>query len=173
MKTIFIILVCLMNFSCAAGGDFRRTVDYVDMNRFMTKWYVIAGRLTSFEDGAHNAIENYSWNDEKNRIDISFTFRKDSFDGKEKAIPQKGWIENHKTNAHWKISPFWPLKFHYLVIDLAEDYSWTVIGVPSEKWVWIMAKDWNMSQAKLDSIIKRVDEMGYSIKDIKRVPQKW
>ncbi len=173
MKNVLFILVCLMSFSCESGSKFRKTVDYVEMDRFMTKWFVIAGRLTSFEDGAHNAIESYSWNAEKSRIDIDFTMRKDSFDGKLKSIPQKGWIENHKTNAHWKISPFWPLKFHYLIIDLAEDYSWTVIGVPSQKWVWIMAKDWKMSEEKLAMIIKRVKDMGYSIKDIKRVPQKW
>lgn len=172
MKSILAIMVSLMSFSCASG-DFFKTVDFVEMDRFMTKWYVIAGRLTSMEDGAHNATETYTWNEKKERIDIDFNFRKDAFDGKRKSIPQKGWVYNEKTNAHWKIRPFWPLKFHYLVIDLADDYSWTVIGVPSEKWVWIMAKDWKMDDAKLNMIIKRISDMGYSIKDINRVPQKW
>jgi apolipoprotein D and lipocalin family protein len=99
--------------------------------------------------------------------------RVDSFDGKLKSIPQKGWIQNSKTNAHWKISPFWPLKFNYLIIDLAEDYSWTVIGVPSQKWVWIMAKDWNMNPDDFDMIVSRIESMGYSTKDIIKVPQKW
>lgn len=173
MKSTLILMVSLMSLSCAGTDDFRKTVDYVDIDAFMTKWYVIAGRLTSMEDGAHNAVEIYSWNEKKDRIDIEFNFRKDAFDGKVKSIPQKGWIKNHKTNAHWKISPFWPLKFNYLIIDLAEDYSWTVIGVPSQKWVWIMAKDWKMSDEKLAMIMKRLDEMGYSTKDVKRVPQKW
>lgn len=166
-------MVCLMSTGCAGSKNFNKTVDYVDMDRFMTNWYVIAGRLTSLEDGAHNAVEKYKWNSEKNRIDIDFTFRKNSFDGKKKAIPQKGWIHNEKTNAHWKISPLWPLKFNYLIIDLAEDYSWTVIGVPSQKWVWIMAKNWSMSDDELNMILKRLESMGYSAADVKRVPQKW
>jgi apolipoprotein D and lipocalin family protein len=173
MKLILWMVVYLMTISCTTGRDFKRTVEYVDMDRFMTKWFVIAGRLTSLEDGAHNAIESYSWNEKKDRIDIDFTMRKGSFDGKIKSIPQKGWIQNYKTNAHWKISPLWPLKFNYLIIDLADDYSWTVIGVPSQKWVWIMAKDWNMKDDKLKMIISRINDMGYSIKDINRVPQKW
>ncbi len=162
-----------MSFSCAVGRDFKKTVDFVDMDRFMTKWFVVAGRLTFLEDGAHNAIESYTWNEEKGRVDIDFTMREGSFTGKIKSIPQKGWIENKKTNAHWKVSPIWPLKFNYLVIDLAEDYSWTVIGVPSQKWVWIMAKDWNMKDEELNKIISRIKNMGYSIRDINRVPQKW
>ena len=34
----------------------------------------------------------------------------------------------------------WPFKMTSLIIDLADDYSHTVIGVPSRKYVWIMAR---------------------------------
>jgi apolipoprotein D and lipocalin family protein len=173
MKLISFLIGIFMSLSCSSGNKYLNTVDRVDMDRFMTKWFVIAGRLTMFENGAHNAIESYTWNSAKNRIDIDFTMRVDGFDGKLKSIPQKGWIENTKTNAHWVISPMWPLRFNYLVIDLAEDYSWTVIGVPSQKWIWIMAKDWNMSDKTLDIIVQRINDLGYSTKDVKRVPQSW
>jgi len=125
------------------------------------------------ESGAHNAVEIYTWNKKEDRIDIDFTLIKDSFEGKKKSIPQKGWIQNSQTNAHWKVSPFWPLKFNYLVIALADDYSWSVIGVPGQEWIWIMATDWKMDDEKLNMIIKRVADMGYSVDAIKRVPQKW
>ena len=173
MKILIWALVCVMNFSCSHNNKFNKTVDSVDIKRFMGKWYVTAGRLTFMEEGAYNAIEIYTWNDKKNRIDIDFRLRKNSFDGEEKSIPQKGWIQNSKTNAHWKVSPFWPIKFNYFVIDLAHDYSWTVIGVPGEEWVWIMAREWEMDDIKLSQIIKRIEDMGYNAKDIKRVPQKW
>ena len=82
-----------MSTSCATT-EFSKTVDYVDINRFMIKWYVIAGRLTFMESGAYNAVEVYTWNIQEDRIDIDFTLIKDSFEGKKKSIPQKGWIEN-------------------------------------------------------------------------------
>ena len=172
MKVILIILAGVMSTSCATT-EFSKTVDYVDINRFMKKWYVIAGRLTFMESGAYNAVEVYTWNIQEDRIDIDFTLIKDSFEGKKKSIPQKGWIENTQTNAHWKVSPFWPLKFNYLVIDLADDYSWTAIGVPGQEWIRIMSADWKMNDEKLNMIIKRVSEMGYSVENIKRVPQQW
>jgi apolipoprotein D and lipocalin family protein len=162
-----------MNFSCSHKKKFNKTVEKVDIERFMGKWYVNAGRLTFMEEGAHNAIEIYTWNEKEDRIDIDFRLRKDSFEGEEKLIPQKAWIQNKKTNAHWKVSPFWPIKFNYYVIDLADDYSWTVIGVPGQEWVWIMSRDWTMEDEQLSSIITRIKNMGYNIKDINRVPQKW
>ncbi len=173
MKNFILILgLVFMSVGCATK-KYTKTVERVEIERFMTKWYVIAGRLTFMEKGAHNAVEVYSWNKKDERIEVDFTFRKDSFEGELKSLPQKAWIVDSKTNAHWKVSPFWPLKFNYLVIDLAPDYSWTVIGVPGEEWVWIMAQDWKMSDETLQSIIKRLAESGYNTKDIKRVPQKW
>ena len=35
------------------------TVDYVDLERFMGDWYVIASIPTFIEKGAHNAVESY------------------------------------------------------------------------------------------------------------------
>ena len=102
-----------------------------------------------------------------------FYFNKDSFDGKVKKIPQKGWIQNKETNAYWKVSPFWPLKFDYLVIALADDYSWTAIGVPNQKYLWIMADDWYMDDEKLAEVTKVIKDKGYSVENIVRIPQKW
>ncbi|MDH3935419.1 MAG: lipocalin family protein, partial [Gammaproteobacteria bacterium] len=39
-----------------------QSVEYVDINRFMGDWYVIANIPTFVETGAHNAIESYALN---------------------------------------------------------------------------------------------------------------
>ena len=38
-------------------------------------------------------------------------------------IIQKDLSIDKKTNAEWRVQFFWPFKFKYLVIDLAEDYQ--------------------------------------------------
>lgn len=163
----YLLLFFLMGCS---SMKYTKTVDYVDIDKFMGQWYVIAGRFTFLEEGAHNAVENYKWNYKEKRIDISFTFNKDRFDGKIKSIPQKGWVYNEKTNAHWKVSPFWPLKFDYLVIALADDYSWTAVGVPSGKYLWIMAKKNQLADKELEQIVRKINSQGYPTKAIIKVP---
>jgi apolipoprotein D and lipocalin family protein len=39
------------------------TVNYVDIERFMGPWYVIASIPTVLEKGAHNAVETYTLDD--------------------------------------------------------------------------------------------------------------
>lgn len=163
-------LTLVFSLGCSSM-KYNRTVDSVDLHKFMKRWYVIAGRVTSLEKGAHNATETYTWNEKEQRIDIDFKFNKDSFDGEVKSIPQKAWVENTKTNAHWKVQPFWPLKFNYLIIGLDSNYDWTVIGVPSGEYIWIMASVSHLSDGKLQEIIETVRKNGYPDQDIKLVPQ--
>lgn len=152
---------------------YKKTVDYVDINKFMGKWYVVAARATFLESGAHNSLEDYSWNEKEKRIDINFSFKKNSFEGKLKNITQKAWIFNKETNAHWKVQPLWPLKLDYIVIALDEKYEWVCVGVPSESYVWIMARDWKMKKSKIDELIKKLDNLGYETNKIKYIPHKW
>lgn len=175
MRYILISLLAFFAISCLGSPkvDYWKTVDYVDIERFMGKWYVITSRATSFEEGAHNAIETYTWNEKKNRIDIAFDYLKDGFDGKKKSMPQKATIENTETNAHWKVNPFLWFKFDYLVIGLADDYSWTVIGVPDQKYVWIMAKDYDMSDEKLKEIVDKMAATGYDMSGMVAIPHKY
>jgi len=165
-----LIVFAMTILSGCSGVDYTKTVPHVDLNKFMKKWYVIAGRFTFLESGAHNSVEEYTYNSEQERIDINFYFNKGSFDGEVKRIPQKAWIENKQTNAHWKVSPFWPLKFDYLVVALADDYSWTAIGVPGQNYLWIMADRPNVGQEELNAMIEQVKQTGYKVEPIEIVP---
>jgi apolipoprotein D and lipocalin family protein len=148
-----------------------KTVSYVDIPKFMGTWYVIANIPTFVEKGATNAIEAYTWNEKENRIDVDFHYRKNSPNGELKSYPQKAWIHDTKSNAEWRVQPWWPLKFAYLIIDLAPDYSYTIIGVPSRNYVWIMAREKKLPDALLESLIKKLEAMGYDISKIQKVPQ--
>lgn len=149
-----------------------KTAPYVDLQKFMGKWYVLAGRFTFLEKEVHNAVEEYTWNQEKKRIDIGFTYNKGGFDGPVKSIPQTGWVYNEETNSHWKVSPIWPFKLDYLVIAVADDYSWTAIGVPNGKYLWIMAKDPQNPEGKVASAIEALKLKDYPVDKLVTVPHR-
>lgn len=140
------------------------TVKSVDMQKFMGKWFVLGGRFTMFEKNVHNGIETYTWNEKESRIDIDFKYNEGSPSGKVKSIPQKGWIYNSKTNAHWNVQPFWPLKLDYLIIGLADDYSWTAIGVPNQNYLWVMSRSPENADKKIAAAKARLSEIGYDDK---------
>jgi apolipoprotein D and lipocalin family protein len=57
------------------------------------------------------------------------------------------------------------------VIDLAEDYHYTVIGVPNKKFVWIMARAPKLEESEYEGILERLKQKGYDTAKIKLMPQ--
>jgi len=159
-------------FGCSSSYYREETAEKVDIQRFMGKWYVIANIPTYFETGAHNAVETYALRKD-GVIDIDFRFNKDDFKGEVKTIPQIGWVYDLETNAHWKIRPFWPLTFNYLIHYLSDDYSATVIGVPNHDYLWFMSRTPERSEDQRAKMEEIAEALGYDLSELKEVPQKW
>jgi apolipoprotein D and lipocalin family protein len=175
MKIILLALIVLMLISACHSKTAKEnsmTVPFVDINRFMGPWYVIAIIPNFMEKNAVNGIESYTLK-ENNKIDIEYSFRQNSPQGKEKIMHPKAKIYNTKTNSEWRVQFFWPVKFPYLIIDLAEDYHYTVIGVPNKKFVWIMARTHQIDETEYQGIIGRLAQKGYDTSKIKKIPQIW
>lgn len=170
MKNLIFMGLFLL-FSCSSKKPPLKKVEHVDIQKFMGKWYVIANIPTFIEEGAYNAVETYTWNKKEDRIDVDFTFNKDSFKGEKKHYTQKAFVHDPSGNE-WRIQFFWPLKFPYLIIDLAPDYSYTVIGVPNRSYLWIMARDKTLPEQTYQSILNKLKtEQDYDLALIKKVPQ--
>lgn len=152
--------------------DKMETVQYVDINKFMGDWYVIANIPTFIEKEATNAIESYRL-DEEGNIATTFTFFKSSSPDKIVKYTPTGFIVNKKTNAEWRMQFLWPFKSKFLIIDLDKNYETTVIGHPSRNYVWIMARSPFIEDSKYISIIENLTSVGYDISKIKKVPQNW
>lgn len=172
MKLLYSIIFSAMFLLACSSVPTVKTVENVDIQRFMGKWYVIANIPTFVERGAHNAVESYKLN-EDGSIDTTFTFNKDSFDGPVKQYNPKGFIINKKTNAEWRMQFVWPIKAEYLIIYLDDDYTTTVIGRSKKDYVWIMARTPVISDSQYNAILNFLQDIGYDISKIKRVQQKW
>ena len=134
--------------------------------------YVIANIPTFIEKGAHNAIESYELNDD-GTIQTTFTFYEDSFDGELKTYHPKGFVTDEQTNAIWGMQFIWPIKADYRIMYLTEDYSQTIVARNKRDYVWIMARTPTIPEADYQHMLKLIENVGYDISQIQRVPQQW
>jgi apolipoprotein D and lipocalin family protein len=160
----------LMLSACSAGPPPLRTVEYVDLERFMGDWYVIASIPTFIEKGAHNAVESYRL-EADGSIATTFTFRKNGFDGPEKVYRPRGFVRNTQTNAEWGMQFVWPIKADYRVIWLDSEYTETVIGRNKRDYVWIMARSPQIPSANYKRMVEHIRASGYDVSLLVRVPQ--
>lgn len=149
-----------------------QTVPFVDLEKFMGDWYVIAIIPNFMEKSAVNGIESYRLVS-PDEVEINYRFSQEKLGGEVKHLTAKAFIHNLETNAEWRVQFFWPVKFPYLIIDLAEDYRYTAIGVPNRKYVWIMSRTPEMQQTDYTNVLDKLADLGYDISRIKMMPQVW
>lgn len=174
MKTRHLIIAAsgaLLLTACQSNPPLE-TVDYVDLERFMGDWYVIANMPTFIERDAHNAVESYRL-DEDGSIATTFTFRDGSFDGKLKTYRPRGFVVDTESNAVWGMQFVWPFKGDYRVIYLDSEYNTTVIGRNKLDYVWLMSRQPDLSREDYDRAVAAISSAGYDISQLQRVPQRW
>ncbi len=166
-------IAALLLAGCASGPSMPiTTADYVDLDRFMGDWYVIATIPTRFERGAYNAVETYARGD-GNRIETTFTFLKGGFDGKRKTYTPTGFVREGTGNAEWGMRFIWPFKAEYLVLYVDDDYRYTIIGRSKRDYVWIMARRPAIAEAELRRMRAFIEAEGYDPGKLVTVPQRW
>ena len=117
-----------------------QTVNHVDVDRYLGRWYEQASIPANFEKGCVNTQAFYSLIDSK-------TIKVDNLcyvDGKKKESLGKGFIEDN-TNAKLKVvfNPIFKFGGQYWIVKLgdAQNYGYSVVSSPDYKYLWILSRE--------------------------------
>lgn len=166
MKVLRIIAVLLLLAKLAVG---QQHVTTVNLDKYAGKWYVIASIPSSFDKDWTHVTESYALNTD-HQIDIYTTYRKAGSD-KEEYMTAKGFPEYDKSNVSWKVQIQWPLRADYLIEELADDYSYVVVGHPKRKYLYIMNRTGKMDEALYKKLVNLAKEKGYDVSELKKMQQ--
>ncbi|MFW7381117.1 MAG: lipocalin family protein [Oligoflexus sp.] len=147
-----------------------RTVDYVDLNRYLGTWYEIASFPQRFQKGCTGTTANYSLRDD-GQIKVLNRCFQDSLDGPEKTASGRARVLDQETNAKLEVTFFWPFWGDYWVIDLDEDYQYAVVGHPGRDYLWILNREPQMDEATYEGIIERLKAQYYDVSRLQRTLQ--
>lgn len=160
MKTLLLLFIIFASF--IKGADTMKTVESVDLERFMGKWFVIALVPNMIEKDATNSSDTYVLNKD-GTIDITYNAIKD---GKQRQIKQKGTVVNKTSNAEWTIQmrkPFVPfMKFPFKIVYVDKNYEFMAVGYPKNSMGWIMGRSTKVSDEDYKKIMSALVELGYT-----------
>jgi apolipoprotein D and lipocalin family protein len=141
----------------------------IDLQRYMGAWYVIANIPYFAERGKVASRDVYKLDADGN-VDTTFVYRK-SFDGPEKTMGSLGVVQQGTNNAYWIVRFLWVVHADYLILDIAPDYSWVLVGQQSRKLGWVLARDPAMDDALYTTLLGKFRGFGYDPEKFMRVPQ--
>lgn len=165
-------VLCAVGLSgCASSLPPLKTVEKLDLNRYMGTWHVIACIPTFIETEAYNAVETYRLDDD-GTIDTTFTFNQGGFDGPIKRYNPRGFVRDPVDRSTWGMRFVWPFKSEFLVTHIDDGYTQTVVGRNRRDYVWIMARQPEIPAADYDRLVRELAAQGYDVAKLRRVPHR-
>lgn len=172
---LFLVLIAVvtsiaLSASARAKAPLLVSEASVDLPRYMGRWWVIANIPYFAENGKVASADVYALRPD-GRIENVFVYRK-AFGQAEKRMHAVATVRPGTRNTQWKIAFLGGLlRADYLVLEVASDYSWALIGQPSRKLAWVFAREQLMDDAQLAQLTAKFARYGYDPGALKRVPQ--
>lgn len=158
MKTFIVCLFLLLH---GAAADKNTPVAKLDLKKYAGTWYSLYSIPTIFDKGSRETTTKYTLNSE-GYYDVLTTYKKP---GDETVHSRKSKMFPSETiiNGELKAQFIWPIKVDYWIIELADDYSYVVVGHPDHKFLFIMSRSQKLAKKDYDDIVARCKAKGYEV----------
>jgi apolipoprotein D and lipocalin family protein len=147
-----------------------QTVDYVDLTRYVGKWYQIAFFPTRFQGSCTiDTTATYGIMDD-GRVSVFNECKKPS--GKTKSISGSAKIVDRDSNAKLKVKFFWFAPAgDYWIIDLGSNYEYAVVGSPDRKYLWILSRTPQITNSLYQDLVKRASSQYFDVNNLQLTSQ--
>ena len=142
----------------------NKPVPAVNAQRFAGKWYSLTSIPTPLDKNWRETIDIYSLQKDGS-YDVLTPYRK-AGETKQREIRSKLFQVKGGNGSRMKAQLLWPFKIDYWVIELADDYSYCVVGHPKAKYLFIMSRTPTINPQLLRGIITRCKAMGYATENL-------
>jgi apolipoprotein D and lipocalin family protein len=149
-------LLALLMVAASLQSDRVRTVDAVDLDRYLGDWFEIARFPNRFQRSCTGDVRATYTRRSDGRIDVVNRCR--ATDGRIIEAQGVARVVDVRTSAKLKVRfapallSFLPLVWgDYWIVGLADDYSWAVVGSPDRAYLWILARASTLETDRLDA----------------------
>ncbi|MGH7021519.1 MAG: lipocalin family protein [Brevundimonas sp.] len=135
----------------------------VDLNRYAGLWYEIGRYENGFERRCEGVTAEYTRRDD-GLVGVLNTCRQGGVDGPVKTVEGRARVVPGSGDARLKVSFFGPFYLgDYWVLDHADDYSWSIVGEPSGRYLWLMSRTAKPTEEVRATILNRTASLGYDL----------
>jgi apolipoprotein D and lipocalin family protein len=140
----------------------------VELQKYLGRWYEIARYEQGFQRDCDGVTADYALRADGS-INVLNRCRKRG--GKLSEARGRAKVVDRITNAKLKVSFFGPFFGDYWVLDHGEDYSWSIVGEGSGRYLWILNRHPTPTEAEIQKLIDRARALGYDTSMLRRTRQ--
>jgi apolipoprotein D and lipocalin family protein len=145
-------------------------VEKLDLDRYLGRWYEIARIPNLFQPDSHlGGTDTYEQLPDGS-LKVTYGWFEQSLSSAPKKLEGRIRLSGPGP-GQMKVQFFWPFEADYWVLEVPEDYSYTVIGYPDRSMAWIMSRTPQMDESVYQGIVTRLKGQGYPIEKLRRIVQ--
>lgn len=168
---LFVAILALS--ACASDPDTAKPTLHshakVDLQRYKGRWYIIANIPYFAENGKVMTRDQYALRAD-GKIDNDYVFRR-GFDRSDERWHGVATVVPGTGNAQWSVRFWGILDADYLVLEVAPDYSWALVGHPHRKYGYVFSRQPQMNDAIYQRLLGKLAGYGYTPSRLQKVPQ--
>jgi apolipoprotein D and lipocalin family protein len=143
----------------------------VDLKRYAGVWYELGRYDAWFEKGLEGSSAEYRALPDGS-IEVINRARCGGLDGPVKMVKGRAKVKAGSGDAKLKVSFFGPFFIgDYWVLDRADDYSWSIVGEPSGRFLWLLCRQANPAADVAATVMNRAQALGYDLSLLHRTLQ--
>lgn len=165
----FILTAFAMLALSACTQPVYRTVDtpfsvaQIEVEPYLGLWYEQARLPNRFENGCERATAQYG-----RRADGLISVLNTCFEtgGQTRTAEGRARVVGEGGEGKLKVSFFGPFWADYWVLERADDYSWSIVGEPGGRYLWILTREATLTPRQRAEFEARVQALGFRPNDL-------
>ncbi|MDG1767685.1 MAG: lipocalin family protein [Flavobacteriales bacterium] len=167
--SIYYLAIILLFTACGSGERPLDTVDQVDLEKYMGKWYEIERLPNKFEAGLKCVTAEYTLLEDGNIKVLNSGINEES--GELKSSEGIAKSANKDAPGELKVSFFRPFYGDYFIMELDENYQYVLVGAPSRDFLWILSRTPALDENMVSDLKLKAELAGFPVKQMKVIDQ--
>lgn len=159
---------------CASSenvGSKLNTVDSLDLERYLGRWYEIARYQKGFEKNIVGTTAEYSLRKD-GRVQVVNSGFKKTLDGSYTSVKAVAWRPDDAVPGALKVKFFGLFTSDYLVFGLDQEYQWALVGNNERDSLWFLSRTHELPEKTMRTMQSIALAQGYDLDKLYLLPQK-
>lgn len=168
IKLLVAALLAASVAACATQPVYRQSeaplpVAGIELERYLGLWHEAARLPNNFERDCVDVTAEYGRRDD-GLISVLNTCR-DS-EGRVRDAEGRAKPAGEPGEGKLKVSFFGPFWADYWVLERADDYSWSIVGEPGGRYLWVLTREDGLTSERRAFFEQRITALGFRPSDL-------